>query len=248
MTRSLAKALTQISTSLPQIELVTILYPTEKMKIAVAELYAYIIRFLMRAQDWYQESRALHLLHSLTRPVELRYTDLMDAIKTCTQNVNNLASAGFQAEIRDVHLELQSMASSHQQSNAIILEMRQMMIGISVGSQHCLQGLTRASSTPSHKLKRALRHQSAAPGYTGFADIGLSFRLSTGRFKDASVLYLRTTETIIKTEAEQPPLLAWSQVRRLAKWRIIFLTAAPGRLRISTLCQRILRQRHKSAS
>ena len=148
MTRSLAKALTQISLSLPQVEFVTILYPTERMKIAVAELYAYIIRFLMRAQDWYQESRALHVLHSLTRPVELRYADLIEAIKTCTDNVKNLATAGVQAEIRDMHLKLQAMASTNQQSTALMLEMRQMMMSNSTESQRHLPDLTSLCSTP----------------------------------------------------------------------------------------------------
>lgn len=98
LTRVLAKGLCQIADSLPQIELVTVLYPTKRLKQAVSELYALIIRFLLRARDWYEESKPMHILHSLTRPAELRYADLIEDIGVCTRTVYRLASAAAQAE------------------------------------------------------------------------------------------------------------------------------------------------------
>ena len=74
LARFLAKGLCKIADSLPQIELVTLLYPTRRLKQAVSELYALVIRFLLRAQDWYQESKPMHILHSPTRPVELPWS------------------------------------------------------------------------------------------------------------------------------------------------------------------------------
>lgn len=128
MIEALAKGLCQIANSLPRIEFAIILYPTLRMKQAVAELYAHIIRFLIRARDWYQESKPLHILHALTRPVELRYADIMKDVEGCTKSVHSLASAGAQAEQRDMHLELQEMARKQEASDAVLLEIRQIVI------------------------------------------------------------------------------------------------------------------------
>ena len=50
---SLAKALSQIADALPRIDLSKTLYPTKRMQQAVIELYAHLIRFLIRSYDWY---------------------------------------------------------------------------------------------------------------------------------------------------------------------------------------------------
>ena len=128
MLRTLAKSLCQIADSLPRMEFATVLYPTRKMKQAVAELYAHIIHFLIRAQGWYQESTSKHILHSFTRPAQLRYADVIDDIEIHTQSVDNLAAAGAQAEQRDIHLQVQELLKRQQQSDAILLEMRETMI------------------------------------------------------------------------------------------------------------------------
>ena len=134
MTRSLAKGLCQIADSLPQIELFTVLYPTMKLKQAVSELYALVIRFLMRARDWYQESKPMHVLHALTRPVELRYADLIEDIATCTQVVCRLASAAAQAEQRDMHLEMQELIRRQKNSDAVLEEVRGLLMSESMWS------------------------------------------------------------------------------------------------------------------
>ncbi|OCL10285.1 hypothetical protein AOQ84DRAFT_402084 [Glonium stellatum] len=64
---SLAKTLSRIASALPRVELTTILFPTEWMKSAVAKLYAYMIKFFIRAYDWYRESTFRHVLHAVTR-------------------------------------------------------------------------------------------------------------------------------------------------------------------------------------
>ena len=94
MLSSLAKGLSKIAECLPRVDLVTVLYPTKRMKRAVADLYANAMRFLIRAQDWYREGKLLHALHSITRLVELRYKDLIEDIKECSINIDKLALAG----------------------------------------------------------------------------------------------------------------------------------------------------------
>lgn len=128
MTKSLAKGLCQIADSLPQIELVAVLYPTQRLKQAISELYALVIRFLIRARDWYQESKPMHVLHSLTRPVELRYADLIEDTGACTRTVYRLASAAAQAEQRDIHLEMQELIRRQKDSDAVLKEVRGLLI------------------------------------------------------------------------------------------------------------------------
>lgn len=125
---ALAKGLSQIADSLPRIELATILYPTNRMKQAVAELYAHIIRFFVRAQEWYQQGKLRHAWDSFARPAELRYNDLIQQIEDCTREVDNLATAGARAEQRDIHLELRELTKKQKESETLLLEMRGLMI------------------------------------------------------------------------------------------------------------------------
>ena len=105
------------------------LYPTERMKQAVMELYAYIIRFFIRAHDWYQEGSFLHVLHSITRPAELRYKDLIATIYDCSRRIDRLASSGSQAEQRDMHKKIEVIIAKLEHSDTALVEMKGMMAG-----------------------------------------------------------------------------------------------------------------------
>jgi hypothetical protein len=128
MISSLAKGLSQIGDCLPRLPLASLLFPTKMMKSAVAELYAYIIRFCIRAQDWYQEGKLRHMVHAITRPVELRYADLIEEIERCSRNVEGIALAGSQAEQRDIHVGVQDLIKLQQASDKTLLEVKQLMI------------------------------------------------------------------------------------------------------------------------
>jgi hypothetical protein len=99
----LAEALSNIADNLPRVQLAANLYPTERMQSAIAELNAYILRFLVRAHDWYHESPWKHLIHSITQPSELRYDDLLVLIARSTAVVHGLAVSGQQVEFRYMH-------------------------------------------------------------------------------------------------------------------------------------------------
>jgi hypothetical protein len=120
---ALAKGLCRIGDSLPRVQLAVVMYPTPTMKRAVAELYAYIIKFLIRAQDWHQENWIKHAWHSISRPVELRYNDLLAEIQMRSQMVHDLTIAGSQAEQRVMHQKLDEMS---QKGIANETEMKQM--------------------------------------------------------------------------------------------------------------------------
>lgn len=124
MLSTLANGLSRIADELPGVELSASLYPTKQMWHAVASLYAYIIKFLMRALDWYKESRLLHLVHSITRPAELRYNDLIEEISYSTRRVKDLASASSQAELRDMHTEVNELKSHIVELKSHIIELK----------------------------------------------------------------------------------------------------------------------------
>ncbi len=95
--------MSHIADNLPRVELAANLYPTERMQGAVAELNGYILRFLVRAHDWYIESPWKHMVHSLAQPSELRYTDLLEDISRSSAVVLGLAVSGQQVEFHHMH-------------------------------------------------------------------------------------------------------------------------------------------------
>lgn len=101
---TLTKGLSQIAGALPRIQLSALLFPTDAMKLALAEIYAAIIQFLVRANEWFKESRLLRVVHSFTRPTELRYDDVLQDIETATKNFESIAITAAHAEQRDMHL------------------------------------------------------------------------------------------------------------------------------------------------
>ncbi|KAI0523917.1 hypothetical protein F5B22DRAFT_592503 [Xylaria bambusicola] len=132
---TLAQALSDIADMLPQVKLSSALYPTQYMRTALDELYASIMEFMMRAYDWYEEGTLKHIIHSVTRPVELRYADILQRIARCSQRIQNLASVGQQAEVRDLHIgldaKLHSMSSRFDERfddmNAVVEEIKSAM-------------------------------------------------------------------------------------------------------------------------
>lgn len=71
------------------------------MQQAVALLCAHIVRFLIRALEWYEEGKLDHALHSITRPASLRYDDLIKEIQRDTQSITSHAIVSNKMEQRD---------------------------------------------------------------------------------------------------------------------------------------------------
>jgi hypothetical protein len=68
-----------------------------------ATLYAHIIRFLLRALEWYEEGSWKRAIHAVTKPAALRYNDIINDINRTTDKIMAHATAGSQAEQRDIH-------------------------------------------------------------------------------------------------------------------------------------------------
>lgn len=85
--RKLSKALCAIADALPHVELKLVLYPTDKMKALVSRLYAQLIKFILRATNWYTEGKFRHFFTSIGRPYALRFEDLAEDIKDTSREV-----------------------------------------------------------------------------------------------------------------------------------------------------------------
>jgi hypothetical protein len=125
---ALVKGLSQIASVLPRTELSLVLYPTERMKRAIAQLYAQIIRFLIRAKEWYDEHKLKHLWHSISRPVELHFNELISEIESLSATVDNLAMHGSRAELRDVHQKIDQGNTELASLQKTVLEMKEMIV------------------------------------------------------------------------------------------------------------------------
>lgn len=150
---TLAKAMAQIAETLPHIELQSILYPTERMKTAVTDLYAYILRFSIRALDWYNEGMFKHVLHAITRPVELRYSDLLQQISDASGTIYQLAAIGQQAELRDMHVTVQL---TNRKVDMTIAMMEQINAAVTLHSNAMIDTNYRLSDLQFHRIAATL--------------------------------------------------------------------------------------------
>jgi len=99
----LSQALITIGDVLPRMDLSAELYRTKYMEAALSRLFTYIILFLRRCVRWYKKSPLGRMCSAIKTPFELGYQDLVNHIQECSKAVDDLASAGARAEIRDVH-------------------------------------------------------------------------------------------------------------------------------------------------
>ncbi|KAM5367008.1 hypothetical protein ACJZ2D_010276 [Fusarium nematophilum] len=154
-----AKSLVEVALRLPRVEIVSELYSTKHMRLAVESLYSSILEFLLIAHSWCNESRFSHICHSFTRPPELRYGDLLERIENCSKNINELATVGSQAELRGMH-ETQSTKLNDIIS---ILKSSEDDRKIQLDGLSCAVSRLEASSREhGHKLNLVLRYLEAS--------------------------------------------------------------------------------------
>jgi hypothetical protein len=102
-------------------------------------MYAHILRFLLRALRWYQESKLSHMVHAITRPAELRYDDLLEKISFLSRNITEWALVISHAEQRDLHGKVQqhlsaqyAMQLSIGQLTTLVLQIKESLVTESV--------------------------------------------------------------------------------------------------------------------
>jgi len=189
------KAISQIADSLPRVELASILYPTEGMKTAISDLYAHILRFLIRARDWYEEGTLRRWLHSITRPAELRYNDLLEQIGQSSRLIDQLAAYGSQAEIRNINNKLDMVLTELDRSNSIVKDLRTSFTCM-LRTPESLYLLSNSSSL-SVVVKYVLGHQPTPHGSAVCTDHIRSIPSRTwGSYQNAAIPPLSSTPAL----------------------------------------------------
>lgn len=100
----LASSLEEISWILPEIDATARLYPVKAMTNAIANLYAQILKFCIKATKWYSRNSFMHMVAAVTKPWELEFASILAQIETHSNRVRNLANLALKAEIRDIHI------------------------------------------------------------------------------------------------------------------------------------------------
>ncbi|KAK1722465.1 uncharacterized protein BDZ83DRAFT_420047 [Colletotrichum acutatum] len=98
-----AKSTCEVGMRLSRVKIVSTLYPTANMRVAVENLYSCILEFLLIAHSWCKESKLRHFVHSFTRPHKLQYDDLLQRISVASDNITELTAVGSQTELRVMH-------------------------------------------------------------------------------------------------------------------------------------------------
>lgn len=99
----LSTSLIEVAERLPRAKVLSMLYPTKEIRLAVERLYAAILEFLLMTHSWLNESKVRHIYHSFTRPHELRYKKLLERMTDCTNEINEWADVGVRTEVRVMH-------------------------------------------------------------------------------------------------------------------------------------------------
>lgn len=140
-------AMNDIADALPRVELAELLYPTSEMKKAIAVLYSIIVKFLLRATEWYESSRISRALQSIARPAALRYDDLIADIDKSTRKVWDLSAAGSQAEQRDMHGTLRQIREDNKVLRDQLNDMRCQLTNLTTLSRQARQDQITAGAT-----------------------------------------------------------------------------------------------------
>lgn len=105
----ISKAVARIADLLPRTELLSELYPTERMRGAVSLVYAKIIEFALMAIRWFKKGKFKHSMAAIMHPYKLSFGPVVEEIAELSRHVDQLASAASKAEIRDQHTKIHNL-------------------------------------------------------------------------------------------------------------------------------------------
>jgi hypothetical protein len=117
----LSKGLSHNADALPHVDLKSVLFPSKRMKKLVS-IYAHVIKFSIRAVDWYKMGKIEHILNAIFRPYALRFKDLMEDIAISARQLDQLALSSAMAEQRDMYV-------TQIESHKLLHEMRGLIEG-----------------------------------------------------------------------------------------------------------------------
>ncbi|KAF5484808.1 hypothetical protein CGCS363_v014092 [Colletotrichum siamense] len=107
-----SKAVSRIADVLPRTELHSLLYSTPRMQENVAQLYAKILEFSIKAIQFYKKGKLSHSIASIVKPFSLNFKPIIEEIRERSIRVDELAGALSKAEIRDLHVKVHGLSQS----------------------------------------------------------------------------------------------------------------------------------------
>lgn len=119
-----SKATATIANVLPRTRLLYELYPTEAIQTAVANVYAKIVEFVLETVKWYKKNRLQHAIAAVVSPYKLSFKNIVDEIAERSRMVDELANTAVKAELRDVHLKVNTLYDENVSLRSHTLDMR----------------------------------------------------------------------------------------------------------------------------
>jgi hypothetical protein len=99
----ISKSVIDVFSVLPRTELLLDLYRTPSVRRYVAVLYAKIIKFVIKALNWYNKSKLQHAVQAVVNPYNISFKDIVIEIAECSRRVDELADTLHKVEIRDMN-------------------------------------------------------------------------------------------------------------------------------------------------
>ncbi|KAI1430062.1 hypothetical protein F5Y12DRAFT_709613 [Xylaria sp. FL1777] len=94
--------------------------PPRPLREAVANLYAVLRKFLLRALRWYRHGRVMHVLSSIANPWGLEFEQELDDVERQARAVDELAQSASRAELREAHFQIHEIRCELQAMTKIV--------------------------------------------------------------------------------------------------------------------------------
>lgn len=146
LVKNLAKACSCIAEALPHTDLSLILYPTPAIREAVAQLYAAIVKFALRALRWYQKGKLAHVAAAIASPWALGFEEELAEVSRHARSVQELAQSAARAEMRELRFQVQQGRSDQQQTRLELSHLKRTVEeGFRDVTQHFIGGSSRGT-------------------------------------------------------------------------------------------------------
>lgn len=206
-----SSAVSRVADVLPRTELLSVLYPTERMQEAVARLYAKIIEFAVMTIKWCKQSKLKHTISAIVKPFSLSFKPIIDEMTERSRRVDELANAAFKAEIRDLHANIHELKDK-------VNQLTQVMIGELTHQDWTSPQLTRPAAYRSlqDQVMLDIRDQKQFFQDAKLEDIRNIMLLENTPDSDQSLAYYRSLRN--RRRKRFPSQLPSAELTRLKAW------------------------------
>lgn len=110
LSSKIAQAFAEIAEVLPEAEFISqSLYPTQRIQLTLANAYAQIVEFCIRATKWYDRQRrnpVKKVLSAVVKSWPLEFQDIKSKIDALFRRLREQSAVAHQAETRQMHIQI----------------------------------------------------------------------------------------------------------------------------------------------